>query len=1012
VTEAPAAPTVRKAVTVLFSDLTDSTPMGERLDPESLRGVMTRWYEAMRTVLERHGGTVEKFAGDAVMAVFGIPAAHEDDALRAARAAIEMRDAMATLNTQLERDYAVRIDSRTGINTGEVVAGSGETLVTGDAVNVAARLEKLAEPGQILLGNSTYQLVHDEVAAEAVEPLALKGKTERVRAWRLLDLDSDASAYMRHLETPFVGRDLELDALLGALARATESRACELITVVGEPGVGKSRLVREFRSATGSRARFVVGRCLSYGEGITYWPLAEIVKEVTGSDVSALRGIIGDDVAAGRIAGAVGLGGSAGSSEEIHWAARKFLEALATDHPLVVVLDDIHWAEPRFLDLIEYLSGFSRNAQILLVCLARPDLVERRPSWTIPRQNASLLTLEPLPQDKARSLVEHLEPQLPILERERVLDAAEGNPLFVEQLLAFLSEGGEAEGLPPSLHALLTARIDGLEATQRTVIECAAVEGRSFHRGAVFELVPPETQPFVMSTLLALVRRGLVRPARSDFTGDDGFRFGHVLIRDAAYEAILKRRRAELHRQLADWLESKARDRLDEYEEVLGYHLEQAFRYHTEIGQPDQEARKLGAHAARHLGRAGERALARGDVGAASALLERATGTLADSDPLRPDLLWSLGIARTATGELQAAHGALIEAAELAEALGDHRTRERAAVERARIEFLTGVIGPDAAHERAEEAIPTLESLQDDLGLAKAWLLLVFVYNWRLEYSALDDAAERARYHAQRGHAARDAADAFLWIGPAAIFGPRPVAKAMDHVARVGADTPGPVSEAGVLMTVGCLRLMAGEPDAGRELYQRSEAMYRDLGMRLIAAAQATLTAWAELVAGEAETAELLLRAGYAELDEMGERGLLAGTAAELARVLCVDGRYDEAKRFAGISEELSGPHGVFNAILVAGVRARALASNGDHELAMRAADEAVARATAGDCLELRADAYGALSEVMHAAGQVDDAENALRAALRVYEQKGNVVAAERARTRLSRLGGPPRALS
>jgi tetratricopeptide (TPR) repeat protein len=592
-------------------------------------------------------------------------------------------------------------------------------------------------------------------------------------------------------------------------------------------------------------------------------------------------------------------------------------------------------------------------------------------------------------------------------DRDRVLDAAEGNPLFVEQLLAFLKEGGGGAGLPPSLHALLTARIDGLKPAERAAIECAAVEGRAFHRGAVTELVPADIRPVVVPTLLGLVRKGLVRPFRSQFADDDGFRFGHILIRDAAYAAILKRRRADLHRRLADWLEQKAGERIDEYQEVLGYHLEQAFWYSIEISQPDEAARALGVRAAQHLGPAGDRALARGDASAATGLLERAAATLSDSDPALPPLLASLAIARTAVGELESALKTLVQAGQRADAHGDRQTRKRAVVERARIELLTGVIGPEEARDRAVDSIRTLETLHDDLGLAKAWLLLVFVYNWRLEYSALDEAAERARHHAHRANAARDVADALLWIGPAAVLGPRPVSDAIDHVTRISAETPGPLAEAAALLTVGCLRLMANEIDTGRELYQRSEGIYRDLGIRLIASGQATLTGWVELVAGDPTTAEKLLRAAYSELEKMGERGLLAGAAAELARVVCIDGRYDEAERLATISEELSGPQGVFNTILVAAVRARIFAARGDLGAATRAAEEAVARSAVGDCVELRADAYRALSEVKAAAGRVDDAAVSLRAALRIYDEKGNIVAAERARIALSRLEPP-----
>jgi class 3 adenylate cyclase len=1009
---------IRKTVTILFADVAGSTALGEHLDPEPLRRVMARYFEEMRTVLVHYGGTVEKFIGDAVMAVFGVPTVHEDDALRAVRAADQMLKRLEELNLELEAEYGIRLEMRIGINMGEVVAGrasAGQTLVTGDAVNLAKRLEQAAPAGTILMGKSMYPLVKDAVEVGPLESFKVKGKVEPVSPLRLDAVDRLAAGVARRFDRPLIDRRDELAALKIALGRAEMERSCRLFTLLGAAGIGKSRLMSEFVSWLDGRATVLTGRCLPYGDGITLWPLREIVRALGGPAGvrSTLAGTADADLVAERVLAAVGASSDSARGEEGAWAFRKLFEVLAKQQPVVIVLEDIHWASATLLDLIEYLLGWTQ-APVLLACLARPDLIDRRPGWLTLRPNVDALAVDRLSARDAETLLTQTLPgqlrggESGESEVRRITEAAEGNPLFLEQMAAMLAEsdGGDAAvAVPPSIQALLAERLDQLSDDERAVIERAAVVGREFWREAVVDLSSPAARAAVGSHLMALVRKELIRPDVSEQGREDGFRFQHILIRDAAYEALPMSVRAELHERYALWLEQKATDLELEVEEITGYHLEQAFQYRQAVGPQDEGIAALGGRAAYHLGRAGERALAGGDVAAAANLFERATAVLDESDPRRLDLLASLGMARTAKGELGAALVALSEAAERAEATGERRTRCRASVERARIGFLTGRIGPEEARAEAEAAISELEALGDDLGLAKAWLLLVFVHNWRLEYSALDRAADRARLHAQRAGAVRDAADALGWIAPVTVLGPRPVASGVEHMERIRSQADGPLAEAAALLSLGCLRLMAGETRLGRDLYRRSEAINRDLGLRLLAAAQATLTGWSELVAGDVATAETLLRTGYAELEEMGERVLLSSTAAELGRVLCERGSYDEADRFAATSEELSGPGDPFNASLIAGIRARVLASRGDLEAASGAAQEAVARAAAGDCLELTADAYRALADVLQASGQAEDAEAALRDALRLYEEKGNLIAAERVRKALVQVG-------
>src|SRR5215207_2967374 len=405
----------RKTVTVLFCDITGSTALGESTDPEAVGALLARYFGRMRGIVESHGGTVEKFIGDAVMAVFGIPRVHEDDALRAVRAAAEMRDSMAALNRELERELQVTLSVRIGVNTGEVVTGTAERLATGDAVNVAARLEQAAQPGEILIGHETLRLVRDCSEVEAVAPLELKGKAEPVPALRLV---SGLVAPERSHASRFVGRERELQSLAAAWERVQAPARCELVTVVGDAGVGKSRLVAEALDAV--EAHVVRGRCLPYGEGITYWPVVEVVKQ--------LAALPSDPAAAAAIRSLLGESDVGTSGDEIAWAFRKLLEEQA---PLVVVFDDLQWGEETFLDLVESTALLSAGAPLLVLCMARPELVEQRPGWP------GTLRLEPLPAEQADELIgDQVSGGL----RERIAHAAGGNPLFISEMLAMAAE--------------------------------------------------------------------------------------------------------------------------------------------------------------------------------------------------------------------------------------------------------------------------------------------------------------------------------------------------------------------------------------------------------------------------------------------------------------------------------------------------------------------------------------------------------------------------------------------
>ncbi len=460
----------RRPSTVVFADVVDSTALGELVDPESVHRILERFSGIARTTLERHGGEIEKFIGDAVVAFFGLTEVHEDDALRAVRAAIELRDAAAALSDELVQSSGIEFAISIGVNSGDVFVGGGEgreVFATGDSVNVAARLEQGAEAWEILLGDRTYRLVEANVRAEVLEPLEVKGRSAAVLAWRLLELTE--SGQVAGPTTPFVGRKHEQDALREAFARSREQQACRLSTIVGPTGIGKTRLARELLTEARDAATVAIGRCLSYGEAITYSPLIEIVRQLAGEDpdeeIAKLMGAGGDaELVARRMRGLVGLSHEAAPAEETFWAVRKLLESAAAERPLIVVFDDVHWAEPLLLDLIEYLVDSSTGRAIFVLCLARPELLEIRPSWAVADGTRSVVTLEALPEADARSLVELLTSGgVGPLETARIVQTAEGNPLFLEQLVATDEERGEMATLPPTIQAVLAARIAGLD---------------------------------------------------------------------------------------------------------------------------------------------------------------------------------------------------------------------------------------------------------------------------------------------------------------------------------------------------------------------------------------------------------------------------------------------------------------------------------------------------------------------------------------------------------------------
>jgi predicted ATPase len=591
-----------------------------------------------------------------------------------------MRDALAPLNDELERERGVRIQVRIGVNTGEVVAGDSagdQAFATGDAVNVAERLERAAKPGEILIGESTYRLVRDAVTVESVRSLSLKGKEAAVSAVRLLAVPGVTG---RRLLSPIVGRDHELELLDRAFNAVVCDHACRLVSVVGSAGVGKSRLVEEFLSGRADEATIVRGRCLSYGEGITFWPIKSAISQAAGlsgeespeAAQEEIRSLVASapdaDLIVERVAEAIGVAEAIVGHRGTSWAIGRLFEELARRRPLIVVFDDIQWAEPTFLDLVEAVAEQARETPILLLCMARPELLELRPTWGEAGHNATRLHLTPLSDDESSRLTANLlgAPELAQEMRARIVETAEGNPLFVEEIVAMLIDEGflvrrngsvAASGewsrvsLPPTIQALLAARLDRLDREERAVLERGSVEGKVFHRGAVFELSPETDRRSLDGRLRTLAQQELIQPGGAGFADERAFRFRHQLLRDVAYESLSKAMRAELHERFACWLEEKTAERAEEFEEILGYHLQEAHRYQAALGPVGEHGQQLAARAAERLGNAGSRAYARGDMWGAGKLLSRALALLPKDSVARVELLRKLDEALFETGE-------------------------------------------------------------------------------------------------------------------------------------------------------------------------------------------------------------------------------------------------------------------------------------------------------------------------------------------------------------------------
>jgi class 3 adenylate cyclase len=983
----------RRIVSVLFADVVGSTELGEDLDPETVRRHVQNWFSAARGSIERHGGTVEKFIGDAVMAVFGVPAVHEDDALRAVRAATDLRQRGAG-------PLAIRI----GVDTGEVVAGdpaSGASFVTGAAVNAAARLQAAAEPGTVLIGDATWRLVRSAVIATAVEPVNAKGKREPIVAWRVDGIHPDAEAIPRRVDGPMVGRTAELDRLRSAIEAVRQGSAPRVVTVIGHPGIGKSRLVHEFLAEARAEATVLRARCLPYGEGITYLPVVELIREAigvatTGEDPAAARdrmgrlvaGIDNGHLVAERLSALVGAGGEIGAPQEVAWATRRMIEVLAAARPVIIVVDDLQWGEVALIDLLDHVVDRATSSAILLLCMARPELYEAHPGWMRDREAAASIRLEPLTVDEGSRLVDGLLGGLPLAagSRSRIADAAEGNPLFIEQLLAMLVDDGllaredgrwvargdlERVAIPPSIAALMAARLDRVGTGERETLERASVVGKVFSWGAVADLAPEAGRDAVGGHLATLVRRDLILPDASAVAGDEAFRFRHLLVRDAAYAGISKADRIHLHERFAAWLERRGAATPGEYDLIAGYHLEQAWRFRMEIGDTGAQTAAVAERALRYIGPAGRAAAERSDVVAAASLLRRAAD-LGPPGRERIELLLELAAALQQGGDIEASEAAEAEADALLREHSDDRLAARRRVTEAWVAAGRGAGTIEDVVRLGQEMYAVHERYGDGRGMLSALMAIGGAHTFRGEIMAEVEILDRAIAIARGMGLQARVAEYSSTIANRLPIGPVPVTEALERCrAYLSLPDLSRESEAVILLALGALEALGGDETDWRGRFDAARAIADDLGLVLPlgAADHPMILGLTELEAGDPARAEARLRWSCDMTERLKDYAHLATLAPILAETLLRTNRLDEVEAFVNRGRELAAADDMDAQVRWRKVLAALRLAEGRLGEAFELADEAVARVSATEFIVLHADCLLVRASVRREAG-------------------------------------------
>lgn len=956
----------RKLVTILYTDVAAD----DDLDPEVLRGLQARSSDLLRASVERHRGTVASSISGETIVVFGLPAVHEDDALRALRAAVEIRDALPGLGLQV----------RIGVQSGEVITGGSEP-VAGVAVAIAKRLSGTAVAGEVLVGELALALAARAADVEQVAPLQLRGTAATLPAFRLLRVhDAPERAHgMR-----FVGRASELALVREAWKQVIAKRCCELATVVGDPGIGKSRLIAE--ALVPLDAHIVHGRCLPYGEGITYWPVIEVLKQIDAplppEAAGPIRALLGE------------IEGGTTTAGEVAWAFRKTLEHAANERPLIVVFDDIQWGEDAFLDLVEQTALLSDGAPILLLCAARTEFLERQLAWP------GIHRLGPLTDaDIGQLLPRELADPL----REKIARASGGNALFVQEMLAVAGDADDDLVVPVTLQAVLEARLDQLEADERLVLTLGAIEGETFHHGAIQALAPTETQ--VGANLALLVRKGLIRTGRPDLPGQDGYRFNHILIRDAAYATLPKARRSTLHAGLGDWLATDQPAWAGDHPDIVAHH------YVTALELADSErAQVLKESAQRFLIRAGER---RGDLdpSASIASFRRALALGIDDPREQARVQLELGFLLDETGRIAEAKEIIDVGLDAANGLNERGLVARARVRMAHQRLVADPeVGGDEILLLAEQAIVTFTELDDSLGLARAERMRAWALSRLDRTTESYPALEHALMHAENSG---DEPTRRYVIGALCYLlcdGPAPVGDAIDRCEELLRSSGGDLVVETLISRHLChLFAMAGRFDEARALLQEPPAVFDELNQLTQHGLSRDSLAEAKELCGDRAGAIQELLALW-EIFRNARGGAPESRAVRAASLLALlygeEDQWDDAAACLVYGRELPEPtHFRPAVVLRLAAEARLAGHRGEHVEAVRRAQRAVDLAGRSDRLNLRARVCLALSEVQRGNGQHEGGEAAVAEALRLYETKGNTAAAERLRAAQAPLG-------
>ncbi|WP_327064561.1 adenylate/guanylate cyclase domain-containing protein [Kitasatospora sp. NBC_01302] len=988
----------RRVVTVLFCDLVDSTQLSGLLDVELLRTILLRYYALMRERIEAHGGIVEKFIGDAVMAVFGLTATREDDAHRALAAALELPAALEGLNTELEREHRVRLRIRIGVHTGEAVTtvdpARRQALVSGEVVNIAARLQAAAEPGAVLLSDRTWRAAGPGPAVERVGALHLKGVAHQVEAGRLLGLSAPDPERARRFDVPFLGRDRYLNELDLAWRRVAEGCDVHVLTLLGEAGIGKSRLVEEWLRRTAPDTGPVgTGRCRAGGTEGPLQALAGCLEPLVAEPAADER----TTAAVALLRGGLLLDGAPAPSVDATCAAiAQVLTERSRAHPVVLVLDDLQHAEPPLIDLLERLVDEVRGLPILLLCLARPELVDTCPGWGSGLANTSTVTLTGLSAADSAVLAAHLV-DLALHDgaaTEQIVAQADGNPLYLEQLAATVEETGSVQQLPPTLQALLAARIDRLAEAERRTLRHAAVVGREFDAADLAELTEGDEAERT-AVLRTLTRRGLVQPVRR--TAGSVHCFVNGITQRVAYEGLTKLRRGELHQCYAEFLLATGRP-----DALVGTHLEQAHRYLSAVGRLDQATATLRRRAVRHLVRAGTGALGRVDLPRALALLQRASELTEPGDAGRPELLQRLGEVHLTMGSAAEARAALTRAVAEAEAVGAPGVAAHA-----RLHLAAAARDQRELERAAAEALPVFVGTGDRLGLARGALVLAGGHRQRGRHARALHELDRALSHALAAAADREVANTLGTMGLSLWRGPEPadtaVARCRDLLAAHGADRPAVRSTLGFPLAV--LHAVRGHADLAAQSLAATRQAMDTLAHAEGRAFGPLLEGMLAQLADEPARAARALTEALAAARAMQAQPLARSCALELARLRLADGDCAAATALlGGLTVPQDQPS---TAADWCGVRARIHALRGEHAQALALARRAVRLAHRTDSPADRGTAALDLAHARRAAGLPEQARAALLAARRQFAAKGHLVALARTDRLLAEWAAP-----